>query len=1186
MLEGIFLATLKRPEIQETGLDSPRSIEARQEPPVSVHDPRIDGAETLEEEGRNHFWAAMRSKNPSEFGKQLRKSGESYREAESRYIGLETNQNPRILRCRAMTAYVAYWRATDPAPKKQLLRRSWELAKRSLKGFESASEPFQYARTYNQTSDAVGILLFYESTFETRVQRLREAIEHGRAVIGTLSGLPERTELVRAYARTALFLDLAITQGWANENQQEDTQEAISYWNRAIELDRTVAVEEISFPIPSFCETVNLDESTSLCREALARPQLLDDNLRAGWLLDQLARCTFYKARSTQDPVLRANLVRESIGYSEDAAERLERIHFTCPNDGVTWIHSPYAEYFQELAWLETSPEKKRLLMEKSVHGSRELVSRATRSGYPQIVSYGHHVAAKAYVGLARIEPSPPLRKRLLHTALQHRERSVKIIEQVQPNQLWNRGIVLRYLAEILSDLAELEEDQRVKRRLLNRAARRKAEALELCVAFGVAKDRGGLPSYRMDIGRTYYEYGDLLTRLFKTDKNNDTLRKASKAYTDGFQWYQNPTVQSRIAECYWKVAQTYDELQANKTASEYFALASSAYVAAAQEMPQMSEIYSEYSRYLGAWSKIELARLCHQNLEYEEATRYFEDAAALHESTGKWKFLTPYYSAWAKIEQAESFSKRGLTAEARDSFAGAADLFRASKLSVRNRLATLQEPEEKMLARSLAVAPRDTYCIARMIIEEAKIAESNGEHRTGSEKFGLASDKLAEVSGTFIHDGERREIEFISLLARAWQQVSKSFDSRDDRHAERAFRLFEAAREKASDENGKLLASAHGHFYQAVLSTKRFIDTLDAAHYNTAIDELAIATTHYTSSGFKAASAHARGYRLLLDANVQIGRADREANQEIRSTLYKAAGTLLNEAAEAFEQAGQPATRKQVLDLLEKVDTERELASHLASILNASSNLSTTFTFPSIWRGEERAVGTERFDRSGLEIRYSSHLDQGPVGKSVQVMIELMNIGRRPIRLFKLADAIPEETQLLEAPPVCRAEGRSLSLNLLKIDPLKTETLKFVLLLKTQGPITIRPEILFLDDKGDISKCNLQPRILVGSPILTHLAESYSEDRDVKNLAPSHCGWRTLMSIVEALKIPRSHLYGPRRYNRAYGRQLDDLVKAGLVESRIFPGERGRGGEITKIRISYENQPGKRYDNELALVH
>jgi hypothetical protein len=96
-------------------------------------------------------------------------------------------------------------------------------------------------------------------------------------------------------------------------------------------------------------------------------------------------------------------------------------------------------------------------------------------------------------------------------------------------------------------------------------------------------------------------------------------------------------------------------------------------------------------------------------------------------------------------------------------------------------------------------------------------------------------------------------------------------------------------------------------------------------------------------------------------------------------------------------------------------------------------------------------------------------------------------------------------------------------------------------------------------------------------------LSESFVSDYADRRLVESSCGWRTLMEVVNELKIPRSNVYGEPRYGRIFGRQLESLVSSSLVEYRIFPGERGRGGEITRVRVLVENENVKRYVQQLA---
>ena len=88
-------------------------------------------------------------------------------------------------------------------------------------------------------------------------------------------------------------------------------------------------------------------------------------------------------------------------------------------------------------------------------------------------------------------------------------------------------------------------------------------------------------------------------------------------------------------------------------------------------------------------------------------------------------------------------------------------------------------------------------------------------------------------------------------------------------------------------------------------------------------------------------------------------------------------------------------------------------------------------------------------------------------------------------------------------------------------------------------------------------------------SPILDFLVMCFMTDYGEGRLSPDHAGWRTLMDIVETLKIPRSQVYGDAKRGRAFARPLEELAKAGVIEWRIFPHQRGRGGRIVKVRAS-----------------
>jgi hypothetical protein len=175
------------------------------------------------------------------------------------------------------------------------------------------------------------------------------------------------------------------------------------------------------------------------------------------------------------------------------------------------------------------------------------------------------------------------------------------------------------------------------------------------------------------------------------------------------------------------------------------------------------------------------------------------------------------------------------------------------------------------------------------------------------------------------------------------------------------------------------------------------------------------------------------------------------------------------------------------------------------------------------------------------------------------------------------------DRSQIVEASEGWKVDGRSSLAGLQQIGPLKTESIECTVKSKKDGLIFLKPRVIFLDEEGAQWQRAIQPKVIVTSPILRFLANAFTLDYESRGLAPSICGWRTLMEIATSLGIPRSHVYGDTRYGHIFGKQLETLLESSLVESRVFLGERGRGGSITKARVAYDNADVKTYINNLA---
>jgi hypothetical protein len=92
---------------------------------------------------------------------------------------------------------------------------------------------------------------------------------------------------------------------------------------------------------------------------------------------------------------------------------------------------------------------------------------------------------------------------------------------------------------------------------------------------------------------------------------------------------------------------------------------------------------------------------------------------------------------------------------------------------------------------------------------------------------------------------------------------------------------------------------------------------------------------------------------------------------------------------------------------------------------------------------------------------------------------------------------------------------------------------------------------------------------------LFEYLVRSFIDDYMGKKYAMERSGWRGLADAARGIKASPSSLYGKHGGTSPI---IGELVRRGLVESRIFPGERGRGGEITRVRVAYEKEPIMEY--------
>jgi nucleotide-binding universal stress UspA family protein len=1019
------------------------------------------------------YRAAMQSGSTSEFRDKMHQAIAHCDKAGKLYENLgEPMKTPRMLRCSALVMLASYWLAQEAPEKKKLLDGCWRLTKESVDAFKEAGDHGQYGLTYNQLSTCSDFGCFLEWDYQTRKKTLKEAVDRGEHAIVFLTELKDLHELARAYAKTANSLSLYGTSFLELDEQEKHIQKAAGYWQKAKELSKEKAMLELlSFAAGlSLYLVAGTDLALENFEEALEYGRKTKDRLIIGYALDSLAYHTYWRVHATENPDEREKLAKRALQLAQDASHQYSLASFMSPRDGVLWAEAPYAEHYWQLASFETDPTKRRDLLRKA-HGTLpELLARAERSGYPDVIFYAHHVSSKILTTLAETETSSEEQKTFLEKSLEHRNETITIVDRIAPSDYWNRGVMQKYLADIKSRLGSLdEEDREARKSALQEAVLDLEKSLKLCSQGLELLEKTASLSQLERLGSWQYEHGDLLVRLYKLTNDTSDLRKAETAFKDATRSFQKLNLKSREAECCWKTALVHDALSMYFEAAHDFILASNNYGNAAEKIPQLEEFYKEHALYMQAWHEIEKARHHHGRQEYGSAREHFEQAAKLHRSLKHWSYLASNYKALAEACHAEELSRNEQTEEAIKTFRQADGLFSETRESLQMKLGNLEDTNEKQMAVDMtkAIDRRHEYCMARIALEEAKILDKRGDHYSSSEKYRSAAETFEKLSQTVESEQERREFGLLVNISRAWQKMTLAEAEASPALYLEASQFFERVKELSLNEKAKMLALGHSRFCKALEVGTKFADTRDTVMHANTLQSLESAAGYYLRAGFQQASEYAKATELLFDAYVLMDNAKKENDPDKKAKLYIIAEKILQRSADSYVKAEHQEKKEQVLALLAKVSDERELAMSIAEVLQASPVVSATTALPTPTPYREEAVGLERFEHADIQANIIVNQKELKVGENLAFGIELVNSGKGSALLIKIERVIPECFELREKPENYRVEDNSLNMKGKRLEPLKTEEIRLILTPRAQGTFLLKPKISYLDENG-----------------------------------------------------------------------------------------------------------------------
>jgi predicted ATPase len=104
-------------------------------------------------------------------------------------------------------------------------------------------------------------------------------------------------------------------------------------------------------------------------------------------------------------------------------------------------------------------------------------------------------------------------------------------------------------------------------------------------------------------------------------------------------------------------------------------------------------------------------------------------------------------------------------------------------------------------------------------------------------------------------------------------------------------------------------------------------------------------------------------------------------------------------------------------------------------------------------------------------------------VGKEFEMRLDLVNVARTAATLTRIENVFPREFKVAGYPSFCSLQDGSLVMKEKNIGPFEVETMKLRLAANKTGTYVLNPEIIYLDDLGNLKKSNPEQIIITVEP-------------------------------------------------------------------------------------------------------
>ncbi len=1013
---------------------------------------------------RSYFKASFQSETHEEFRNRVRQAEAFYQTASQLYE--KAGREAQSEKSKASSIFASFWQKDTAAERRNLLEKCIALAKNAAQTLEEQGEKRLLAETRQELSTYLLEMALLATEREAR-NNYCEIAAHASAKAA------EAFEALYDKENQLICLDQAV-EGLLGYRVPE-YHEFHEFLSRA---------ETLSSQMEGIAERLKTPYATALLQRSAATVIYFQGDRRRAL---ELSKSGVLSAEETKDNYLIGLVLLGGVSaaYLGAVAEDLEQSK-ELANEGLALVPRALKcmEAIAAYQWIpnvilanaglltnlaafgETETERKRVHLRKAIE-----VATKGRSweGWPHYrLTVEYHLSRTQYF-LALITPDLHEKARLLESALPSSEAAVR--ESDTLGSSWFRGVTRNYLALVKAELSSLSQDSKVKMELLQSAILDMQQCVDVC-------SKSAVDSELMAILARFEEwYGDILVQLHRLSKEPRNAQDAVRVYEDAIAYLKESGHTAPIGSVRWKAATAYDSIGDHRAASDAFRQAAEDYRLGAKKIPSSESVFAELASYMEAWSLIEEARLHHDQDQFLSGAENYSKAAEILRGTKTWSHLSKHYAGCSYLEGGEALSRQERPEAALESFTSAINAFQEARRELEEKRSRTNIPQESDELRVWLdiTGVREKLSRARIMLEEAKVLDMQGEEEASAAKYRSASKAFEALLEQAENQLTRSELETLRLFCDGWAGMKEAEAAASPESYAAAAETFVKAEKAATGKKFRLLALADASVCRALQHGTEFRRTRNTQLYSEIKRQLETARDYYQQAKLQNAADWTTATAKLFDALVYMADAASEKESGKKTELYKLAEKHFQLAAKLYDRAGSTMKSDEALRHLETAKQEKELLLAPVEALVENQAIAGVVVAPvSLIR--DQASGIERFE--GAQVVGNMSIVQKEVGVGSELMLELevANVGKTAATLMKLENIAPEGLEIDKQGITARVEDNYVDLRGKRLEYLKTHEVKISLKGKRKGMFEVRPRILFVDEKGTYRSYEFEP--------------------------------------------------------------------------------------------------------------